>query len=73
MMREIFCPEREEVTGWDKMYKSNNLYLPSNIIMVMKLKKMVWAQHVARMRTYGLQIFWSKNLMERDHLKYMGE
>jgi hypothetical protein len=46
MLRRIFGPKRDEVTGgWRKLHNEelHNLYYPPNII------RMRWAGHVARM------------------------
>jgi hypothetical protein len=52
MLRRMFGPKRDEVTGeWRKLYNEelNNLYSSSTIIMVIKLRRMRWTGHVARM------------------------
>jgi len=51
MLRRIFKPKWEEVTGeWRKLHseKLNDLYSSSNIIRVIKSRRMRWAGHVAR-------------------------
>jgi hypothetical protein len=53
VLRRIFGPKRDEVTGeWRKMHKEqlNNLHSSPRIIRMMKYRKLRWAQHVARMR-----------------------
>jgi len=48
----IFGTERDEVTGeWRKLHnlELNDLYSSANIVRVIKLRKMRWAGHVARM------------------------
>jgi hypothetical protein len=51
MLRKIFEPKRDEVTGgWGKLHneKLHNLYSsPTVIIMMKKLRRMRWAWHVA--------------------------
>ena len=52
VLRRIFGPKRDEVTGkWRKLHNEeiNDLYTSSNIIRVIKLRRMRWAEHVARM------------------------
>ena len=51
MLRIIFGPKRDEVTGeWRKLHNEelNDLYSP-RIIRVIKSRRMRWAEHVARM------------------------
>jgi hypothetical protein len=50
--RKIFGPKRDEVTGeWRRLHNEelNALYSSPNIGRVIKLKRMRWAGHVARM------------------------
>jgi hypothetical protein len=52
VLRRIFGPKRDEVTGeWRKLHneKLNDLYSSSTIVRVIKQRKMRWAGHVARM------------------------
>jgi len=52
MLRRIFGPKRDEVTGeWRKLHndKLNDLYSSPNTIRVIELKRMRWMGHVARM------------------------
>jgi hypothetical protein len=52
VLRRIFGPKRDEVTGdWRKLYNEelHNLYASPNIIRMMKSRRMRWAGHVARM------------------------
>jgi len=51
VLRGIFGPKRDEVTGeWRKLHNEelNDLYSP-NIVRVIKTRRMRWAGHVARM------------------------
>jgi hypothetical protein len=52
LLRRIFGPKRDEVTGDRRKLhneKLRNFYSSSNIIRMMKSRRMRWAGHVARM------------------------
>jgi hypothetical protein len=51
VLRRVFGPKRDEVTGeWRKLHEElSDLYSLSNIVWVVKSRKMKWAGHVARM------------------------
>jgi hypothetical protein len=52
VLRRIFGPKRDEVTGeWRKLHNEelNDLYPLPNIVRVVKSRLMRWAGHVARM------------------------
>jgi hypothetical protein len=52
VLRRVFGPKRDEVTGeWRKLHNEelNNLYSLTNIVRVVKSRRMRWAGHVARM------------------------
>jgi hypothetical protein len=52
VLRRIFGPKRDEVTGeWRKLHSEelHNLYSSPNIIRQIKSRRMWWAGHVARM------------------------
>jgi hypothetical protein len=52
VLRRVFGPKRDEVTGkWRKLHneKLNNLYSLPNIVRVVKSRRIRWAGHVARM------------------------
>ena len=52
MLRRIFAPNMDEVTGeWRKLHKAelNDLYSSPNIVWVIKSRRVRWAGHVARM------------------------
>jgi predicted transglutaminase-like protease len=73
VLRRIFGPKREGVTGeWRKLHseKLHNLYLSPNIIRKIKSRRMRWVGHVADMaeerKVYKL---WWESLKERDHLE----
>ena len=52
VLRRIFGPRRDEVTGeWRRLHNEelNDLYSSPNIVRVIKSRRMRWAGHVARM------------------------
>ena len=52
VLRRIFGPRRDEVTGeWRRLHNEelNELYSSPNIVRVIKSRRMRWARHVARM------------------------
>jgi hypothetical protein len=63
MLRRIFGPKRDEVTGeWRKLHNEelHDLYSSPSIITIMKARRMRWTGHVARMgekrNAYGLLV-----------------
>jgi len=56
VLRRIFGPKRDEVTGeWRKLHNEelSDLYCSPNIIRVIKTSSMRWAGHVARLGMSG--------------------
>ena len=52
VLRRIFGPRRDEVTGkWGRLHNEelNDLYSSLNFVRVIKSRRMRWAGHVARM------------------------
>jgi hypothetical protein len=52
VLRRIFGPKRDEVTGeWRRLHKKElyAVYSSSNIIRLIKSRRLRWAGHVARM------------------------
>jgi hypothetical protein len=52
VLRRIFGPKRDEVTGeWRRLHNKElyAVYSSPNIIRVIKLRRLRWAGHVARM------------------------
>jgi len=72
VLRRIFGPKRDEVTGeWRKLHNEelNDLYFSPNIVRVIKSRRMRRTEHVARMgERRGIYMVWWGNLRERDHL-----
>jgi len=57
VLRRIFRPRRDEVTGeWRRLHKEelNDLYCSPNFVRVIKSRRMKWAGHVARMGERGV-------------------
>jgi hypothetical protein len=52
VLRRIFGPKRDEVTGgWRKMHNEElrDMYSSPSIIRIIESRRMRWARHVARM------------------------
>jgi hypothetical protein len=64
VLRGIFGPKRDEVTGnWRKLHnwRLHNLCPSPNIIRMTKSRRVKWAGHVARMeKRNGIRIFVGK-------------
>jgi hypothetical protein len=63
VLRRIFGPKRDEVTGgWRKLHNEEHrdLYSPPSIIRIIKSRRMRWAGNIARMgekrKTYRLLV-----------------
>jgi hypothetical protein len=71
MLRRIFGPKRDAVTGgWRKLHNENlhNLYSSPSIIRMIKSRKVRWAGHVVCMETKRNEYrVWGENQKERDH------
>jgi len=73
VLRTIFGPKKEEVTGdWRRLHNDElyDLYSSSNIMWVIKSRRMRWAGHVARIgdRRGAYRVLVGK-MRERDHLE----
>jgi hypothetical protein len=71
VLRRIFGPRRDEVTGERRRLhyeELNDLYSSPNIVRVIKSRKMGWAGRVARMGEERgcIESWWGKR-RERDH------
>jgi hypothetical protein len=63
VLRRIFGPKRDEVTGeWRKLHTEvlRSLYSSPNIIRQIKSRRMLWAMHVAYMGEESVQGFVGK-------------
>jgi hypothetical protein len=73
VLRRIFGSKRNEIIGtWRKLHNEelNDLYSSSNIVQVIKSRRMKWAGHVALWgRGEAYTRFWWGNLRVRDHLE----
>jgi hypothetical protein len=71
VLRRIFGPKRDEVTGeWRKLHNEvlRDLYSSPSIIRIIKSRKMRWTGHVAGMGRRGTRIdYWWESQRERDH------
>jgi hypothetical protein len=71
MLRRIFGPKRDEVTGdWRKLHNEelHNLYSSPNKITMIKSRRMRWAGNVARMGRRGMHIGYCwESQKERGH------
>jgi len=71
VLRRIFGPRRDEVTGeWRRLHNEelNDLYCSPNLVLVIKSIRMRWAGHVARMgEERGYIGSWWGNRGEEDH------
>ena len=71
MLRRIFRPRKDEVTGeWRRHNEEfNDLYNSPNILREIKSRRMRWAGYVACMgEERGRIVFWWGNRRESDHL-----
>jgi hypothetical protein len=70
VLRRIFGPKRDEVTGeCRKLHNEelHDLYSSRNIVRVIKSRRMRWVGHVARMGSREACIgFWWENRREGD-------
>ena len=71
VLRKVFGPKRDEVTGeWRKLHNEelNDPYSLPNNLRVVKSRRMRWAGHVARMGVIELCTgCWWGSLRERVH------
>ena len=71
VLRRIFGPSRDEVTGeWKRLHNEelNDLYSSPNIVRVIKSRRMRWAGYVARVgEAIGVYRFLVGNRRKGDH------
>jgi hypothetical protein len=70
VLRKIFGPKREEDGSWRKLHNDelHSLYTASNIVTMMKSRRMRWAGHGARMGEGEVFTgFWLGGPKLRDH------
>jgi hypothetical protein len=71
VLRRIFGPKRDEVTGdWRKLHNKelHNLSSSPSIIRMIKTRRMRWAGHVALMGRREMHIgYWWGSQKERDY------
>jgi hypothetical protein len=69
MLRRIFGPKRDEVTGGERKLHNEelrDLYSSPSLIRIMKSRKLRWAEHVARMGEREIRIgCWWESQRER--------
>jgi hypothetical protein len=69
VLRRIFGPKRDEVTGGlRKLHNEelHNLYSSQSILKMNKTRRMRWARHVARIGRRGMHIgYWWESQNER--------
>ena len=75
VLRRVFGPERDEVTGeWRKLHNEelNDLYSSPNIVRVIKSRGMRWVEHVTLIgRGKAYTGFWWGNRRERHRLQFV--
>jgi hypothetical protein len=70
VLRRIFGPKRDEVTGeWKKLHNEElrDLYSSPSIIIIIKSRRMRWAGHVARIGGGTRIDYWWESQRQRDH------
>jgi hypothetical protein len=75
VLRRIYGPKREEDGSWRKLHNDeiHSLYSSPNIVRVIKLRRMRWVGHVARMgRGKVFTGFWLGGPKVRDHWEDIG-
>jgi hypothetical protein len=74
LLRRIFGPKRDDVTGeWRRLHNKElcALYSLPNIIRVIKSGRMIWAGHMASMAA-GHKGFWWGDVRKRGNMEDAG-
>jgi hypothetical protein len=69
VLRRIFGPKREEVTGeWGKLHNEElrDMYSSPSIIRIIKSRRMRWVGNVARMGRRGTRIDYCGKARRKD-------
>jgi hypothetical protein len=70
MLRRIFGPNRDEVTGgWRKLHNERiiNLYSPPSIIRTIKSRLMRWTGNITRTGQRGMHVdYWWESQKKRE-------
>jgi hypothetical protein len=77
VLRRIFGPKRDEVTGgWRKLHNEelHNVYPAPSIIRMIKSRSMRWAGHVARMgeKRKHIEYWWTARGNDSKDKTYVG-
>jgi hypothetical protein len=71
VLRRIFVPERDETKGrWRNLHNEelHSFYSFTNIIRMIKSRRMRWVEHVARTGRRGMHAwFWYESQKERNY------
>jgi hypothetical protein len=71
VLRRIFGPKRDEVTGeWRNLHyeELRDLHSSPSIIRMIKTRRMRWVGHVARMGRRGTRVgYWCESQRARDY------
>jgi hypothetical protein len=72
VLRRIFGPKRDEVTGgWRELHNEelHDLYSSPSIIRMIKSRRIRWAGHVARMGRRGMHVgYWWESQKENKEV-----
>jgi len=73
VLRRIFRPKRDEVTGeWRQVHNEglNDLCSSPSIVRVIRSRRIRWVEHVARIGRGEMHTgFWWGNMSKRDYLE----
>jgi hypothetical protein len=69
-LKKIFGPKKVKVTGgWRRLYNEefHSVYSSPNIIRIIKIRRLKWAEIAARIREIRNTTFWLGSVKLRDH------